>query len=136
MEESEREEWQEVISRKDTTTEQSLSSVTGECGKQSRLNFQEIIEVKDKWVTVRSTMDSGAARHVMIQGMFLRMRLERKTAPKKFVAATGAQIRDLGEKTIPFMTNERDSQIQNIHECERGQTSHINAECRPSWQNC
>ena len=45
-------------------------------------------------------MDSGAAGHVMIEGMFLRVKLERKTAPKKFVAATGAEIRDLGEKTI------------------------------------
>ena len=35
-----------------------------------------------------------------------RVKIERKTAPKKFVAATGEQIRDLGERTIPFKTNE------------------------------
>ena len=70
MEESEREQWKEGVSRKDTTTEKSLSSATAESGKQSGLNFQEIIEVKDKWVTVRATMDSGAAGHVTIEGMF------------------------------------------------------------------
>ena len=29
-----------------------------------------------------------------------------KTSPKKFVAANGEQIKDLGEKNIPFKTNE------------------------------
>ena len=34
------------------------------------------------------------------------MKLERKTALKQFVAAKDAQMRDLGELTIPFKTNE------------------------------
>ena len=42
----------------------------------------------------------------MLETMFLRLKLERKTTPKKFVAANGEQINDLGEKTIPFKTNE------------------------------
>ena len=33
-------------------------------------------------------------------------RIERKTPPKKFVAANGEQIKDLGAKRIPFKTNE------------------------------
>ena len=33
-------------------------------------------------------------------------KLERKTSPNRFVAASGEQIRDLGEKNIPFKTNE------------------------------
>ena len=37
------------------------------------------------------TMDSGAAGHVMIEGMFPRVKLERKIAPNKFVAVIGEQ---------------------------------------------
>ena len=32
--------------------------------------------------------------------------LSQKSSPKKFVAANGEQIKDLGEKGIPFKTNE------------------------------
>ena len=51
-------------------------------------------------------MDSGAAGHVMLEAMFPRVRLESKTSPKKFVAANGEQIKELGEKSIPFKTHE------------------------------
>ena len=51
-------------------------------------------------------MDTGAAGHVMPEAMFPNVKLERKTQPKKFVAANGDQIRDLCEKNIPFRTNE------------------------------
>ena len=57
-----------------------------------------ILEVKDKWVKVRVTMDSGAAGHVMPETMFPRVKLECKTSPKKFVASNG--------QNIPFKTNE------------------------------
>ena len=57
-----------------------------------------IIEVKDRWVKARVTMDSGAAGHVMLGTMFPRNMLERRTSLKKFVAANGEQIRNLGEK--------------------------------------
>ena len=49
---------------------------------------------------VSVTMDTGAAGHVMIEGMFSRVKLERKASPKRLVAANGEQNRDLGEKTI------------------------------------
>ena len=55
---------------------------------------------------VRVTMDSGAAGHVMPETVFLHVKLEGKTSPKKFVAANGEQIKDLGEKSIRFKTNE------------------------------
>ena len=55
---------------------------------------------------VRVTMDSGGAGHVMGETVFSCVKLERKTTPKKFVAANGEQIKDLGEKNIPFKTNE------------------------------
>ena len=51
-------------------------------------------------------MHSGAASHVMPETMFPHVKLERKISPKKFVAASGEQIKDLGEKSIPFKTNE------------------------------
>ena len=51
-------------------------------------------------------MNSGAAGDVIPEAMFPRVKLERKTSPKKFVAANGEQIRDLGEKNIPFKKNE------------------------------
>ena len=61
---------------------------------------------KDKCVKVRVTMDSGGAGHVMRETMFPRVKLQRKTSPKTFVAANGEQIRGLGDKKIPFKTNE------------------------------
>ena len=95
------------------------------------LSEKKIVEVKDKWVKVRDTMDSGAAGHVMLQAMFPRVELERKTTPKKLVAANdGEQIKDLGEK-IPFKTNEG---IQRCNTC--CQTPHFNAKGRPSWKHC
>ena len=56
------------------------------------------------------TMDSGAAGHVMIEGMFPRVKLERKIAPNKFVAVIGA-IRDMCEKTIPFKKSEGSASV-------------------------
>ena len=54
----------------------------------------------------RVTVDSGPAGHVMREGMFPRVKLERKTSPKRSAAANAEQIRDLGEQTVPFKTNE------------------------------
>ena len=59
---------------------------------------KKIIEVTGRWVKVRSTMDSGAAGHVMLEGMFTRVKLERKSSPNKFVAAKGEHIRVVGRK--------------------------------------
>ena len=47
---------------------------------------------------VRFTMDSGTAGHVMLEPMFPRVKLERKTSQNNFVAANGEQIKDLGAK--------------------------------------
>ena len=107
LEESENEQWQEVISRRNKqrvkrANQASLLSVES----SQSLSPKKIVEVRDKWVKVRVTMDSGAAGHVMPETMFPRVKLERRTSPKKFVAANGEQIKDLGEKNIPFKTNE------------------------------
>ena len=77
-----------------------------ECRKQENPELQDIVEVNDQCVNVRVTLDSGAAGHVMLEGMFPRVKLERKTGPNKFVAANGEQISDLGDRTIPFKANE------------------------------
>ena len=70
------------------------------------VNPKKIVEEKDRWVKVRVTMDSVAAGHVMLEAMFPHVKLERKMSPKRFVAANGEQIKDLGGRRIPFKTNE------------------------------
>ena len=107
LEESENEQWQEVISsrskhRAKKVKQASLLSVES----SHSLSPKKIVEVKDRWVKVRVTIDSGAAGHVMLETMFPHVKLERKTSPKKFVAANEEQIKDLSEKSIQFKTNE------------------------------
>ena len=53
----------------------------------------KVIEVKDRWLKVRVTMDAGAAGHVVLEAMF-HVKLERKTLPKEFVASNGEQTKD------------------------------------------
>ena len=82
-------------------------------------------------------MDSGAASHVMLETMFPRVKLERKTSPVKFVVANGEQIKDLGVKNIPLKKNKRgNSKVQNIQKCECCQTSHLNAKGCPNQKHC
>ena len=99
------------------------------------LSPKKIVEVNDKWVKVRVTVDSGAAGHVILETMLPRVNLERKTSPKKFVAVNGGHIKDLCEKNIPFKTK-RDSEVRNIQKCECCQTSHLNAYGCPSQKHC
>ena len=73
---------------------ESLLSV----GNNSGVPPRTVIEVKDDWVNIRTTMDTGAAGHVMPAEMFPRVTLGRKSPTKKFVAANGEKIKDLGEK--------------------------------------
>ena len=61
---------------------------------------KKFIEVKDRWVEVRVTVNYGAAGHVMPEGLFPRVKFERKTPPKKFAAANGERIKDLREKDL------------------------------------
>ena len=89
------------------------------------LSPKKIVEVRDKWVQVSVTMDSGAAGHVMPETMFPHVKLERKTSPKKFVAAYGEQIKHLGEKSIPFKTN------QGVQRCITFRSANV---VKPSFQ--
>ena len=107
LEESEHEQWQEVISRQSKQRAKKVNQASLLRVESSHsLSPKKNVEVKDKWVKVRVTMDSGAAGHVMPETMFPHVKLELKTSLKKFVAAIGEQIKDLGQKSIPFKTNE------------------------------
>ena len=78
-------------------------------------------------------MDSGAAGHVTIEGMFSRVKLERKTAPEKVVAANGEQSRDLGDKTTPLETHEGSSHVQKLRVLSN---LYLSARGCPSWKHC
>ena len=80
--------------------EEGQSSVTVECGELSQIESEEDCGGERQVDEGQSHLDSGAAGHVMPETMFLCVKLERKTSPKKFVAANGEQIKDLGEKNI------------------------------------
>ena len=108
--------------------EASLLSVEN----SQNLSSKKFIEVKDRWVEVRVTVDSGAAGLVMPEGLFPRVKFERKTPPKKFAAANGERTKDLREKRLPFKTH---AKMHNIQKYERCQTSHCNAESCPSWKH-
>ena len=91
------------------------------------LKRKKVVEMKDTWVKVRATMDSGAAGHAMPETMFPHVKLERRTWPKKFVAANGDQIKDLGEKSIPLQDEGRNSEVYNVQKRECCEASHHNA---------
>ena len=66
---------------------------------------------------------------VMLETMFPRVKLERKTSPKKFVAANGEQVKDLGEKNIPFKTNEG---VQRCITCRNANVVKLSFPCKRS----
>ena len=86
---------------------ESLLSVENNFGASPR----KVVEVKDKWVNIRATIDTGAAGHVMRAEMFPRVGLGRRSPTKKFVAAYGEKIKDRSEKTIPFRS------VEGVHRC-------------------
>ena len=133
LEESENEQWQDVISnqnKRKVKKANQASLLKAENNHTS--NPKKIVEVKDKWAKVRVTMDSGAAGHVMPETMLPRVKLGRKATPKKFVAANGEQIEDLGEK-YPIQDERGNPEVHNIQKCKCCQTPHFNAKGRPSW---
>ena len=136
LEESENGQWQEVISKKSKLkmkklAHESLLSVED----NSCASPRKIIEVKDNWANIRATMDTGAAGHVMPAEVFPRVKLDRTSATKKFVAANGERIKDLGEKTIPFIqVRLRSAQVHKIQECKRCEAPDLIEKGRASWQ--
>ena len=137
LEENENEQWQEVISRRDKqrAKKANLASLLS-VESSHNSSPMKILEVKDRWVEVRVTIDSGAVGHVMLETMFPRVKLERKRSPKKFVAASGKQIKGWGEKNIPLMTNEGIQRCMTFRCARCCQTSHLNAKGCPSRKHC
>ena len=101
LEESENEQLQEVTSEKsklkmkEFARESLLSVENNSCAFP-----RKVFAVFDKRLNIRTTMDTGAAGHVVLAEMFPRVDLERTSTTKKFAAAEGEMIKDLGEKTI------------------------------------
>ena len=77
------------------------------------------LKSKDNWVNVRATRDSGAAGHVMSAEMFRRVKLDRTSGTKTFVAANGERIKDLGDKTIPFKS------VEGVHRCIKFMSANV-----------
>ena len=99
LEESEHEQWQEFTCKKSKLkakkfAHESLLSVEN----NSCASPRKVIEVKDNGVSIRATMDTGAAGYVMPADMFPGVKLDRTSTTNKFVAADGEKIKDLGEK--------------------------------------
>ena len=90
------EQWQEVISRRNKQRSKKANQSSLLSVERSHKGPKKIVQVKDR-----------AAGHLMPETMFPPVKLERKTSPKKFFAAYGEQIKDVGEKNIPFKTNEQ-----------------------------
>ena len=80
---------------------------------------RKVVEVKDIRENTRATMDTGAAGYVMPAEMFPRVKLDRTNATKKFVAATGERIKDLGEKTIPFKS------VEGVHRFTKFRSANV-----------
>ena len=118
LEESENEQWQEVISKhnkRNVKKANPASLLRVENNHNS--NPKKIVEVTDKWMKVRVAMDSRAAGHVMPVVMFPHVKLERKTTPKKYVAANGEQSKHLGEKN-PIQDKRGNPDVHNIQKCK------------------
>ena len=82
------------------------------------LNSKEIIEVKERQVKVSVTVDSGPAGHVML------FHVSNSSAKH--------HQRGLGEKNVPFKTNERIQRCITFRGASVVKTSHFNAESCPS----
>ena len=73
-EESEHEQWQDVIIRRDKQQGKEAANVSLLIAENNRSSSP-----KD---TIRVTLDSGAACHVVLEEMLPRVKLQRKTSPK------------------------------------------------------
>ena len=57
--------------------------------------------------------------HVMRAEMCPRVKLDRTSRTKKFVAANGDRIKDLGEKTVPFKS------VEGVHRCIKIRSANV-----------
>ena len=107
LEESENEQWQEVISKhnkRNVKKANPASLLRVENNHNS--NPKKIVEETDKWVKVRVAMDSGAAGHVMPEAMFPMLSLSAKRHQRSLWPQMESKANTWVRK-IPFKTSER-----------------------------
>ena len=83
LEESKSEHWQEVISKQNKRKVKKANKASLLSTENCHNPNPKIVEVKEKWVEVRATMDSGAAGHVMPKRCFHVPSLSETTIPSK-----------------------------------------------------
>ena len=76
----------------------------------------KVIEVKDNWVNIRATMDTGVAGHVMLAEMFPKVKLDRTEHNKEL-------------RCSKWRTDQRLHSIQ-----VRCEALDLNEKGRASWQ--
>ena len=133
LEESENEQWQEVMSEE---SELKLKKLAHEpllrVENNSCASPRKVIDVKDNWVNIRATMDTGAAGHGMRAEMFPRVKLVARPT-KKFVAANGEKSRTRVRK--PYHSSPlKECTCAHIQECVRCEPLDLNEQGRASWQ--
>ena len=62
------------------------------------VHSKKITDVKDRWVKLRATMDTGAAGHGMPENIVSNVKLEHTGAPQKSVGASAERITDIGRR--------------------------------------
>ena len=118
LEESEQEQWQEVVNRRDTQKVKEANHASPLSVEDSQyLNSNKIMNVKDRWVEVRVTLVSGDAGHVMPEVMLPRVKLEGTTSLKRFVAANGEQIKDLAKRLVFSRQTSSSSEVETLWCC-------------------
>ena len=136
LEESENEPWQEVTSKKSKLkmknfAHESLLSVENKSCACPR----KVIDVKDNCVNIRATVDTGAAWHVMPAEMFPRVKLDRTTTTKKFVAANGEKSKTWVRKSY------HSSPLKECTDAQKFRSANVvnldlNEKGRASWRCC
>jgi hypothetical protein len=67
------------------------------------------VGAESEWIRVEATMDSGSAEHVLPAGWLEKLPMEESAGSrtgKKYLAASGEKVPNMGEKTVEAITNE------------------------------
>ena len=132
LEESENEQWQEVINKK---SKLELKKLAHESLLSFEINSCQGKSLKSK--TVGQTSEPQWTQELQgmscRQKMFPPVKLGRTSTTKRLIAANGEGIKDLGEKTIPFKSVEGVlHRCVKIQECECCEALDLNGKGRAS----
>ena len=130
LEESENEQWQEVISKQNKRrvkkdNQASLLSIEN----SHNSNLKKIVEVKDKRVKVRVAMDSGAAGQNDVSTSSLSEKRHRRSLWPQMESESKTWVRKQ-------FHSRQTTEVHNSQKCKCCQTPHFNARGRPSWKHC